>query len=217
MDEKIKSEAKPSFNSTIFFMKLDRFAAWILLLVILAYAVTGYGMTKGIINQQLASSLHLSWLGAVGLIVFVIHTHHAVGLAFKRWRLWNKFSRFCLSFFYVLMIGFFIFLQFFYSGFSNLYDNSFGNNYQSLNNQTVNANVNTETLPVYNAGTLAVYNGLNGQPAYAAVDGLVYDFSRLFRKGNHHGHSAGKDLSSAFHSQHLNNLLNNYTIVGTYK
>ena len=215
MDEQIKLETKKIFNSSILFMRLDRFAAWILLLVMLAYAITGYGMTKGIIDQQLARSLHLGWLGAIGLIAFVIHTHHAISLAFKRWRIWSRLSCFFLSFFYVLIIGFFIFLQFFYS---NSFDKRFNDDdYQSSNNQVVSTNINTGALPVYTADTLAVYNGLNGQPAYAAVDGLVYDFSQLFRNGNHHGYSAGKDLSSAFHNQHPNNLLNNYSVVGTYK
>lgn len=76
MDAQIKAEVKKSFNSTSFFVKLDRVAAWVLLLVLLAYAVTGYGMTKGFIGQELARSLHLGWLGAIGLIAFVIHTYH---------------------------------------------------------------------------------------------------------------------------------------------
>lgn len=113
MDEQAKSGTKQSFNSVIFFIKLDRLAAWVLLLVILAYAITGYGLTKGLIDQQLALSLHLGWLGAIGLVAFVIHTHHAIGLAFKRWRIWNKISRFCLFFFYVLMIVFFFICNFF--------------------------------------------------------------------------------------------------------
>lgn len=215
MDAQIKPEVKKTFNSTIFFIKLDRFAAWTLLLVMLAYAVTGYGMTKGLIDQQLARSLHLGWLGVIGLIAFVVHTHHAISLAFKRWRIWNKISSFLLLSFYVLVIGFFIFLQFFYSGSFN--KNWGDDDYPSSNNQTVSANIDTSKLPVYTVDTLAAYNGLNGQPAYAAVDGIVYDFSSLFRNGNHHGYSAGKDLSVAFHSQHPNNLLNGYKIVGTYK
>lgn len=214
MDEQIKPEIKKPFNSTIFFMKLDRLAAWILLLVMMAYAITGYGMTKGLIDQNLARSLHFGWLGAIGLVAFVIHTHHAISLAFKRWRIWNKISRVCLFLFYVLIIGFFIFLQFFYSESS---DRELDNEYRPVNSQTISTNINISTLPVYTADSLAVYNGLNGQPAYAAIDGLVYDFSRLFRNGNHHGYSAGKDLSAAFHGEHPNSFLNGYNIVGTYK
>lgn len=209
MNEQAKPTVKKIFNSTIFFIKLDRLAAWILLFVIIAYAVTGFGMTKGIIDQQLAQSLHLSWLGAIGLIVFIIHTYHAIGLAFKRWRIWNGISRYCLFFFYVLMIVFFLYLQFFYSSSSD--------NYQVSASKVTSTNINTGTLPVYTASTLAAYNGLNGRPAYAVVNGLVYDFSRLFRGGNHQGYSAGQDLSTAFHGQHPNSLLNNYSVVGTYK
>jgi predicted heme/steroid binding protein len=218
MDEQIKPEIKKSFNSAIFFMKLDRLAAWTLLLVILSYAITGYGMTKGLINQQLARSLHLGWLGAVGLIAFVIHTHHAISLAFKRWRIWNKFSHFCLFLFYLLLVSFFLYLQFFYTESDNGYLNGGNISATSITNTVSSVSTfSTNNLPVYTAKTLAAYNGLNGQPAYAAVDGLVYDFSQLFRNGNHHGHGAGQDLSSAFHGQHPNSLLNNYTVVGTYK
>lgn len=214
MDQQAKLEVKKTFNSTIFFVKLDRLAAWILFFVILAYAVTGYGMTKGLIDQRLAQSLHLGWLGAIGLVAFVIHTYHAISIAFKRWRIWNRIINSLLLLVYILFIGFFIFLQFFYSG---SFNGELNNNYRSVNGQAAGANIDTSNLPVYTADDLAIYNGLNGQPAYAAVDGLVYDFSRLFRNGNHHGYSAGEDLSAAFHNQHPNSFLNGYSIVGIYK
>lgn len=213
MDAQIKAEVKKSSNLTSFFVKLDRVAAWVLLLVLLAYAVTGYGMTKGFIGQELARSLHLGWLGAIGLIAFVIHTYHAINLAFKRWCICNKISNFFLILAYILLIGFFVFLQFFYSSSKgeNFADDKFSDN------QLLGANIDMASLPVYNVDTLAVYNGLNGQPAYAAVDGLVYDFSRVFRGGRHHGYSAGQDLTEAFYSEHSRGILSGYTIVGTYK
>lgn len=233
MAGQIKPEVKKNFNSTIFFIKLDRLAAWVLLFVVLAYAVTGFGMTKGIIDQQLALSLHIGWLGGIGLIAFVIHTHHAIGLAFKRWRIWNMFSRFVLFLFYIIAAVFFIYLQFFYTPSYNV--PIVNNNIQEqgvvasansktnvkVNTASVNsnrgANTKTKTLPVYTAKTLARYNGLSGQPAYAAVNGFVYDFSRLFRGGNHQGHSAGADLTSAFYSVHSSNILRAYPVVGTYQ
>lgn len=228
-----KPEVKKLFNSTIFFIKLDRLAAWVLLFVVLAYAVTGFGMTKGIIGQQLALSLHLGWLGGIGLIAFVIHTHHAIGLAFKRWRVWNLTSRMMLFLIYVMIAVFFIYLQFFYVPSYNvpIVNNNIqeqgvvtsANSKTNVKVNTVNvssnsgANTKTNTLPVYTAKTLARYNGLNGQPAYAAVNGLVYDFSRLFRGGNHQGYSAGADLTSAFNSVHSSNILRAYPVVGTYQ
>lgn len=45
---------------------------------------------------------------------------------------------------------------------------------------------------------LAKYNGQNGQPAYIAVDGIIYDVSNVapWKGGLHNGFTAGKDLTS---------------------
>lgn len=45
---------------------------------------------------------------------------------------------------------------------------------------------------------LAQYDGTNGNPAYIAVDGVVYDVSNVaqWRGGQHNGFAAGRDLSS---------------------
>ena len=44
---------------------------------------------------------------------------------------------------------------------------------------------------------LAKYNGKDGQPAYVAVDGVIYDVSAYpkWKNGNHNGYSAGNDLT----------------------
>ncbi len=46
---------------------------------------------------------------------------------------------------------------------------------------------------------LAAFNGENGQPAYVAVDGVIYDLtnSKLWKEGQHNGFQAGADLTSA--------------------
>ncbi len=46
---------------------------------------------------------------------------------------------------------------------------------------------------------LKQYNGKDGQPAYVAVDGVIYDFSGLaaWKDGEHNGYSAGNDLTEA--------------------
>lgn len=44
---------------------------------------------------------------------------------------------------------------------------------------------------------LAQYNGKSGQPAYVAVDGVIYDVSGYakWKNGEHNGYSAGNDLT----------------------
>ena len=44
---------------------------------------------------------------------------------------------------------------------------------------------------------LKQYDGKNGNPAYVAVDGIIYDVSnvRAWKKGEHNGYSAGNDLT----------------------
>lgn len=56
----------------------------------------------------------------------------------------------------------------------------------------------------FTAAELKKYNGKDGMPAYAAVDGIVYDLSRSKSwKGGKHMmlHNAGADLSSELHNK----------------
>ena len=70
-------------------IKLDRFFAWVLFATMLLYFISGYGMTKGLIDANLATKLHISWLTYIILIAFTVHTSYAIHLALKRWRIWN--------------------------------------------------------------------------------------------------------------------------------
>ncbi|MFA6194320.1 MAG: cytochrome b5 domain-containing protein [Patescibacteria group bacterium] len=70
---------------------------------------------------------------------------------------------------------------------------------------------------VFTAETLSLYNGQNGQPAYVAIDGLVYDVSTAFIEGAHINHQAGMDLSEDFHSIHAIEIIKKYPIMGIYK
>ena len=44
---------------------------------------------------------------------------------------------------------------------------------------------------------LAKYNGKDGNPAYVAVDGVIYDVTNVpqWKNGEHNGYSAGNDLT----------------------
>ncbi len=68
---------------------------------------------------------------------------------------------------------------------------------------------------------LAAYDGKNGQPAYIAVDGVIYDVSndRNWRNGAHEGYTAGKDLTKEIKeaSPHGTSVLNRVPVVGKIK
>ena len=68
---------------------------------------------------------------------------------------------------------------------------------------------------------LKKYNGQNGNPAYVAIDGTIYDVTNVkgWSNGQHKGGaSAGKDLSSIIDSSpHGRSVLANLTVIGKLK
>ncbi len=80
-----------------------------------------------------------------------------------------------------------------------------------------------QVLPVVN-GTktftreeLAQYNGKNGNPAYVAVNGVVYDVTNnaAWAAATHFGLSAGNDLTTSFASCHAGaDILSRLSVVG---
>jgi predicted heme/steroid binding protein len=73
---------------------------------------------------------------------------------------------------------------------------------------------------VFTLDELKKYNGQNGNPAYAAVDGVVYDVTNAekWKNGKHQGVSAGNDLSKAIASSpHGKSVLNKLPVMGTLK
>jgi predicted heme/steroid binding protein len=81
----------------------------------------------------------------------------------------------------------------------------------------------TPTQKTFTMTELAQYNGQNGQPAYVAVDGVVYDVSgsAMWAGGVHsrcdEGATAGRDLSEVIKEAppgHLE-MLKTFPVVGT--
>lgn len=73
---------------------------------------------------------------------------------------------------------------------------------------------------MFTAEELGKYNGKNDMPAYAAVNGIVYDMSLQPAWGgaSHFGLAAGKDLTSEFNSCHnQQNVLSNLKRVGIFQ
>jgi Predicted heme/steroid binding protein len=82
-------------------------------------------------------------------------------------------------------------------------------------NQT--QNISESDARIFTAQELARYDGKNGNPAYIAVDGTVYDVSGLYINGTHKGCSAGKDATAEFYQDHSKQILTRYPIMGTLK
>lgn len=69
---------------------------------------------------------------------------------------------------------------------------------QTTTQETTSASAADAEEKVFNREELAKYNGQDGQPAYVAVDGVVYDVTNypLWKDGKHNGNTAGVDLTS---------------------
>ncbi|MCH4890977.1 cytochrome B5 [Acidaminobacter sp. JC074] len=65
---------------------------------------------------------------------------------------------------------------------------------------------------------LSMYDGKNGNPAYVAVDGIVYDVSDVpaWAGGKHNGNMAGQDVTEVIKSKspHGLNVLEILPVVG---
>ncbi|MBB1079255.1 cytochrome B5 [Limosilactobacillus sp. STM2_1] len=72
---------------------------------------------------------------------------------------------------------------------------------------------------VFTRDELRKYNGKDGNPAYVAIDGIVYDVSNspAWHDGEHHGHQAGYDLTDVLYkdSPHKDRVLAKLPKVGT--
>lgn len=199
--------------------KLDRLAAWTLLIVVLLFAISGYGLTKGLIDRQLASSLHLYWLMPIGFLAFIAHVGWAVHLACKRWRIWNLATKTILALLGVALAAGFIYANYFYNA-SGQQRGSVPEP-KELQGQAPNGTATATAegvaaTEIFTKEQLSRYDGKNGNPAYVAIDGKVYDASSVFRNGLHYGYSAGQDLSKEFHGKHPDQFLNKLRLIGAY-
>lgn len=73
------------------------------------------------------------------------------------------------------------------------------------------------TTRVFTPVELSRYNGKNGNPAYVAVNGTVYDVTNnaAWAAATHFGLTAGRDLTSEFASCHAGQtILSKLTVVG---
>src|SRR4030042_1838662 len=68
-----------------FLIKLERFSAWVLLILVILYIISGYGINKGIIDPVFSKYLHDKLLAIPFFIFFVLHVGIATKYALMRW------------------------------------------------------------------------------------------------------------------------------------
>lgn len=80
------------------------------------------------------------------------------------------------------------------------------------------ADTSADTSHVFTLDELSQYNGKDGQPAYVAYNGVVYDVSNhpTWTGGSHYGKTAGTDLTNEIsRSPHGDSVIANLPVVGT--
>lgn len=209
-----------------FLIKIDRLAAWILLIGFVLFFITGYGMVKGFIDASWTINMHNKILPPIIMVAFVIHASYAISLAFKRWNFWNAGSKTILSLFFIAFLAFFLIINYFYQAPKNntsttSEQNTSGSSSKesqsssATESNTNNTNNTSSARKTFTLDELSKYNGQNDQPAYVAVDGVVYDVSSEFTNGSHYSHLAGQDLTDQFYSYHRSSSITKYPVVGT--
>ena len=70
-----------------FLLTIDRHGRWILAVLILIFIITGLGITKNIMDPQLAKQLHENVLPPFLYILFVVHVAIPLRTKFLQWKL----------------------------------------------------------------------------------------------------------------------------------
>lgn len=97
-----------------FLIKLNRFSAWILLVLIIFYIISGYGITKGIIDPVFSKYLHNKLLAIPFFIFFVLHVGISTKYALLRWGVFkgSKISNIYVIIFSLILLILFFWLYF---------------------------------------------------------------------------------------------------------
>jgi len=211
-------------KNKISLIQIDRASAWVLLFSIIAYMLSGYGLTKGIFDSEVSLFLHRNILPTITMIAFVGHTSLAVRTAMMRKRIWNKTTKILLILAYTMGFLGFIYLEVFImrDNKNKILENTKNvvSNNTPVKNEAGVPDENTQVIPtdrVFTIEELAQYDGKDGNPPYVAVDGVVYDMTDVFKNGSHFGHFAGEELTEGFYKKHAKSEIEKYPVVGVLK
>jgi hypothetical protein len=178
--------------------KIDRVAAWTLLATMFLYFISGYGMTKGLINNTLAINLHNHWLPLILITSFSAHTCYAIHLALKRWRIWNQFTKILLFTVYVIFVGFFVYLNSFSAGFKTKNSSTMNSNQTPTPQTTQNSTVTNPTF--FTLEQVGAHN--KSSDCWIVLSRNVYNITDYMHSGPQSHIFCGKDNTTALSSAH---------------
>ena len=87
--------------------KIDRIAAWVLLLCFMLFVLTGFDNQLRFFSAPISSLIHLKYLFPIAQIAFIIHTSYALHLKLKRKKRWNNFGKTLIALYALINIAFF--------------------------------------------------------------------------------------------------------------
>ncbi len=86
---KKKTKMQPKMQLKPLLIRIDRICAWCLLASMVAYLITGFGMTKSLMSPDLSKLIHDHVLPVPAFIAFAFHSAYGVHVALKRWKVWS--------------------------------------------------------------------------------------------------------------------------------
>jgi hypothetical protein len=92
--------------------RISRWSAWVSFVVVLLFIVTGYGMTKQMIDPTLAKFLHAKVLPIPLFLALVVHGGICARDSLRRWKVFKSDAAADLyvAAFSVFLLGFFVWL-----------------------------------------------------------------------------------------------------------
>ena len=190
-----------------YFCKTDRVAAWVLLGTMVVYFISGYGMTKGIIDTKLAIAIHNNILPLIALVAFTVHTFYAIRLTFLRWKIWNSFGKYLLIFIYLVLILGFLYVDLWYKKPVLNVDSKTQSQEQSKATESGTAAPSSSAAPTVTTDNKLLTTAVVAQhntpgDCWIVLSEVVYDVTSYMHSGPQDHILCGKDNTSALTSIH---------------
>ncbi|MFH1800908.1 MAG: hypothetical protein ABH891_08725 [Candidatus Omnitrophota bacterium] len=96
------------------FAAIDRHSRWILLVIILLFILSGFGITKNIMDPRLARQLHGNILPIPFYVLLLIHIFHPLPANLLRWKIFKSetVAAVYACILAAIFLGFFLWLHF---------------------------------------------------------------------------------------------------------